>query len=375
MKKIIIFQSLFLTFAASLSFGIGLGFSSLISFAGSSLPMIEYRNSSGECTKVVSTDPFFTHELVENIVTRNLSQGKVNLNESENISVYLENKNCIENNLEKSVECRKTTFLGALYPVLISEHKFYFTARHIFAGKSELGRVVFDEKLNLNDYLIIELQGNGKEINSDLYEDLLVFVPNQFVTSKCSPSSNNIDLESSCYEKIRKVLTHSFVDPKVKSFWVGLQPVQNDNSHVRFQYSAGNIESTDLISDKILKESSHQLDYLRNYFSLVKNVSNHSEAGASGSLIRNFNISCYENNKGIGKPVGIVLCNWTTEKQVTYSLGLNIHKALNTSWDLKTIELNLLLQQKEQSVPFDQLNLWSGDCIPIDGRGAGGPGA
>ncbi len=383
MRKKLTILIFIITFVASSSFGfiefnlLGVRWSS--GLAPEQLEPIEYTASDGTQIKVYSTIPLFTQEIVEKVVVQSLSQLETTqLDDSKQVPIYLESTLCAEKGLQTSDNCYKKTFLGALYPERISNFNFYFTARHILVGKSDFGKISFALNFNLNDYQIFELQSQDDK-NNKFFEDLLVFVPVSYLNHQC-PNDGN------CAEKIRKDLIKHFAAPVNKSFWIGLQPKVNfgsEQSRIEedqeqqssFDYSAGNIQSVDIIKDRFINSDSEFASLMTNYSLLVKNVSNFSEPGASGSMIREFKVDNSKNNvSSIGKPIGIVLCNWNINKNVNYTLVLSVNKTLEKSWAFRTVELDELVSQKNQAFPFDQLKNSYVNCVPIDGRGAGGPG-
>lgn len=350
-RYILLVSIVLLTFTKSFGFEIGLDFLSFFE-KNPDNNLIQYWGSGGQCIKTYTSINALNRSIVESVVSGNLEIIQDDLQNLNPIPVHL-----IKNNNADSM------FLGALYPVTISNYKFYLTARHVLVGKSQLGRVSIDENnFKLNDYQIIEFQKGDVSSDSKIFEDLLVFVPNNFLLAQCRLSStNNISDFNNCIEKNKKLLADSFSEVNTKTFWIGLQPkniITENSEKIPFQYSAGNIN-----------------DKKENYFSLIDNASNHSSPGASGSLIREFKLSCEDDSsKPIGKPIGIVICNRKNESGLVKSIALNINKILkDSSLVVNTIKFDDLLNQEDQIYPFNEFNN-NESCVPIDGRGAGGPG-
>lgn len=293
----------------------------------------------------------------------------------------------IPNTIDENTDCSPKKLVGTLSHLNIDGHSFYFTARHVLAGKFKLGKIYFDSPFDPNNYILMQFKNDME--NPFLLEDLLVFVPKSFVSDKnrgfCeswvkkfeqvthsnSPQNNTYDQdEESCFKNWRDSISPYFMPPINKSYWIATQP-SNDGSHLL--YSAGMISLIDLF-DNLIVRTRESLS--RNYFALEKNASNHSEPGASGSMIHHFKKIAPTNAEPppsklayeVSSPLGLIVCN--TE---VHTMALNIfHLLTSNEWRMVPTSLNDLLNDEEQKVPFNYFKDNYNDCKPTDGRAAGG---
>jgi hypothetical protein len=267
--------------------------------------------------------------------------------------------------------CDSKVFLGAFSPININGSIFYVTARHVLSGTVAWGEVIIDPSLNLNNYNLFDfkLPASSELADQDnSYADLLVLVPRDFIVSQCTNNImdraqvNSIVLfDADCGLIIKERLKEQFSEPNAKTFWLALQPLvtlesalNGLQSHVSWHYSAGLVNSVEPLLDQNIEVQPNQP-----IISLVKNISNHSLPGTSGSLLKELDI---DNNK-LGANIAIVLC-----EDDNFTFALNVSKLLTDS-EVHTHLTSITELINEHAHHNNKLNI---KCTPTDGRKGGG---